>query len=100
MNDPFKSPKFLAWVRRQDCMSCGHPGPVDPHHIKHTGGFSGVGMRAPDWFSMPQCNAGQRDCHGKMHADPERWQEQPLMVLQMLHRALDQGVIRIEYIGD
>lgn len=26
-----EDPRYLSWIRAQDCMSCGGPGPCEPH---------------------------------------------------------------------
>ncbi len=84
------SKKYLMWVSDQPCIHCGIGPPVQAHHIKHMGGFSGVGMKAPDLLTMPLCV----DCHAAMHAEPDRWAYQPIYVLRTLVRAFEEGVLR------
>ncbi len=86
------SEKYLAWVRQQNCIRCGAPAPSEPHHIKSIGHFSGTGMKAVDLFTMPVC----RRCHVTIHNDPERWQDQPIWILQTIEKAVKQEIVSIE----
>ena len=62
----WRSEKYLAWVRQQPCAFC-HLGPCDAHHVIGLGWqLSGMGLTAPDSFSMPLC----RTHHQLVHADP------------------------------
>ena len=64
---PWRSEKYLAWVRTQPCLMCG--GPAEAHHIKGVGNFSGAGVKASDILTMPLCHKH----HDAMHMEPERW---------------------------
>ena len=54
---PKKSLEFLAHIRKQNCINCGVFG-SEPHHLR-SGGYAGMGLKSPDWFTIPLC----RDCH-------------------------------------
>ena len=80
----------MRWVSERGCCMCLTPGPVQVHHLKHIGGFSGVGLKAPDWMTMPLCG----DCHRRMHEDPEMWGMQYPYLLRTLEAAFKEGVLR------
>lgn len=71
-DEQWRSPEYLAWIRRQPCCRCGGSGGDAHHVIGLHWGLSGMGMTAPDSFAMPAC----RECHREIHASPElqRWQ--------------------------
>lgn len=87
---PFRSPKYLAWVKQQPCVMCGEPSD-DAHHIKGVGHLSGVGMKAPDTFTMPVC----RPHHDEIHRTPELWANQWEWVARTLARAVSENVLRV-----
>lgn len=78
---------YLQWVKTQPCALCGMPAD-DAHHIIGMG-FGGMGMTAPDLLTIPVCRAD----HGRIHADPELWQRQPLWVLRTQAKAIQEGVL-------
>lgn len=82
-----KNKKYLDWVRRQPCACCGAPGD-DAHHIIGIGGMSGMGMKAPDWATMPMC----RIHHTMIHNTPEMWPEQWSWIKATLNRAEKYGI--------
>ena len=47
---------YLDWIKALPCDTCGAPPPSDPSHINS---WKGMGTKAPDYFSIPQC----RECH-------------------------------------
>jgi hypothetical protein len=51
--------------------------------------MSGIGMKAPDWATMPLCAKH----HNELHATPELWPEQWEMVVRTLGKAIDDGVL-------
>lgn len=58
---PWRSPRYLAWVRSQPCASCGRPA-TDAHH-ENEPGYGTMGGRAGDERVVPVC----RECHTKRH---------------------------------
>lgn len=61
-----RSPAYLDWVGARPCARCGRTGATQAHHVKGTGGHSGVGLKAPDHWAMPLC----LDCHTTFHGNP------------------------------
>ena len=82
--------KYLDFVRSLDCSRCLAPGPVEAHHIKGIGHFSGVGMKAPDILTMGLCGP----CHAEMHRNPEMWPRQWEYIVRTIARAEKEGLIR------
>lgn len=80
--------KYREWVEQQDCCHCLAPAD-DAHHIKGVGHFSGVGMKAPDWLTMPLC----RVCHNAFHADHSLWSLQWEYITRTINRAFEEGII-------
>jgi len=88
---------YLKFVSEMPCANCHiKDGTVVAHHLK--GRFSplsgGAGVKASDIFAMPLCY----DCHAKAHSgDTEVLDWQHLFILQTLDKAVQHGVISIEY---
>ena len=81
---PWKSPKYLQWIREQPCYKCGKES--EPHHIIGVGSMSGMGIKAPDWAVMPLCH----QCHAEIHATPDLWDEQWEMIVRTIGRAISE----------
>ena len=85
-----KSEKYLAWVRTLECCVCRKPAPSIAHHIKGFGNFSGTGIKASDYLSMPMCAT----CHSFCHAaggDIEQFD----YIVETIDRAFQEGVIKL-----
>jgi hypothetical protein len=52
--------------------------------------MSGMGMKAPDYATMPLC----RLCHSDMHNKPEMWWYQWEMIVRTIGAAIDAGKIQ------
>jgi len=52
--------KYLAWIRKKNCRTCGVPGPVDAHHV-FCAGKKGYGN---DALALNLC----RKCHSQYHS--------------------------------
>lgn len=87
---PFESRKYLNWVKRQPCCSCGAPAD-DPHHAIGLG-VGGTGMTAPDSMVMPLC----RPCHNRIHGDKEMQGRQWEWIVMTLDKALREDVIKVQ----
>jgi hypothetical protein len=60
-----KDPKYLAYIRQQNCYWCGFPGPNAVHHV---GAEDMLNKRkSRDDIVLPACdwsvNSASRDCH-------------------------------------
>lgn len=58
---PWRSKKYIKWLKTQPCVISGLPAD-DPHHIIGHG-FSGMGTKAPDWAMIPL----NREIHTELH---------------------------------
>jgi len=87
---PWKSPKYLKWIRTLPCIICG--GEAEPHHLKHVGSMSGIGTKASDILCVPLC----RPHHDEMHSTPSLWHEQWEMICRTINLAVNEGVIMCE----
>lgn len=50
-NKIFKSQKYLEWIRKKACVTCGMPGPSVAHHVWHTGRKN----HGNDYLAVPLC---------------------------------------------
>lgn len=83
-----KNPKYLAWVKQQECCVCQAPGPSDPHHIIAIGDGRTSGT-ASDIHAMPAC----RKCHQAIHASVEWQRSQTLWLIRTQEKAVRDGVL-------
>lgn len=60
---PYRSEKFLNWVREKPCCHCGRPSPSQAHHIIGIGGNRGASLKADDSLTIPLCTK----CHTTVH---------------------------------
>ena len=90
---PWRSEPYLDFVRSLP--------PVDnnphiegersvAHHLIGVGGLSGVGMKAPDYMTMPMTVKG----HAEMHDNPELWTGQWQMICRTIGAAIDAGKLQ------
>jgi hypothetical protein len=86
----FRNDKYLRWVKHQPCIICGCPSD-DAHHITGTGNLSGMGMKAPDIYTMPVC----RPHHTEIHQSPELWPEQWEWIARTMAKAISEGVLKV-----
>lgn len=59
---PQKDKDYLAFEHKEPCLWCGRNDGIQVHHLKEAG-YSGEGIKAPDWLSIPLCAS----CHIKYH---------------------------------
>ena len=83
---PFRSRKYLDWIKKQPCMFCSQPAD-DPHHVIGMWHLSGMGMTAPDSMCMPLC----RPHHDLVHQEPAIQPMQAEWLLWTLNKALKQA---------
>ena len=92
---PWRSKKYLAWVKTLPCCLCGCPSD-DPHHVKGIGNLSGAGLKASDIYTMPLC----RRCHNRIH-DPKTDEDQSAAndqfyyICRTVERAVKEGILVI-----
>ena len=58
---PFRSSKYLKWIRKQPCNVCFNDSGCDAHHI--TGLNAGMGTKNSDLTCISLC----RECHTGLH---------------------------------
>lgn len=83
----FRSAKYLKFVRSLPCVLCGGQANA-AHHITGMWSLSGMGLKAPDSFSMPVCDGPGDTCHRKIHASPGLQQSQPTWLRWTIRAAL------------
>jgi hypothetical protein len=86
---PWRSAKYLAWVRKKPCSQC-HKKESVVHHIIGTGSLSGTGRKAPDWATMPLCV----ECHAEMHRDNMFHSRQWELMARTLGKAISDGILK------
>ncbi len=93
---PFRSKKYLKWVKSLPCSVTGFSAD-DPHHIiGHQQG--GMGTKASDLFTFPVT----RDEHNRLHHDFTMWEHvngpQWIHVINTIILAIDSGEIEMEMV--
>jgi ferredoxin len=86
----WKNRKYMEWVAEQPCIHCGTY-PVQVHHIRSNALGAGMGLKAPDYYTMPVCQQCHMDCHSLEH-DREtqyRW------ILQTIGMAITNGILKM-----
>jgi hypothetical protein len=67
---PWRSKKYLKWIRDQPCCVTGITEPSDYHHIT-TSGNRGMGTKTDDFYTIPLCH----EEHQRLHYDPVAWEQ-------------------------
>ena len=57
---PYRSKKYLEFIRARPCGICMAPGPNDPHHVRQIRWGAGTGIKPHDFVCVSRC----RDHHG------------------------------------
>ena len=84
----WRNKKYLKWVKTLPCYIClGQGG--EAHHIKGVGHLSGVGLTAPDQYTIPTC----RECHNRWHLDSSIWLDQWEAIARTLAKAIDEEIL-------
>lgn len=89
---PWRSTKYLEFIREQDCSNCGQPAHVagiDAHHINGRGLGKGMGSKISDIFCIPVC----RVCHLILHGNQNEI-DQTRIALKMIEKAVQEGVLK------
>lgn len=66
---PYRSKKYLKWVKSLPCVCSGWSAD-DANHIMKKG-LGGMGTKASDLFTFPM----SRFHHNMFHHDPKQWEE-------------------------
>jgi hypothetical protein len=91
---PWRSEKYLAFIRQQDCANCGipaHIGGMDAHHVNGQGLGGGTATKISDCLVAPLC----RKCHNEIHRNKHIIDQQRHALL-MIERALQAGVLTVK----
>jgi hypothetical protein len=88
---PWRSEKYLAWIRQQDCCYTQRPPHIDgiqAHHINSQGLGKSMGGKISDCFAIPLTP----QAHSQVHADKDIIDQQRAALL-MIEKALQDGVL-------
>lgn len=83
-------PRYLQWVREQECVMCGAPAD-EAHHLIGVG-LGGMGTKAPDIYTIPVC----RGHHEEIHRTPELWPQQWEWMALTVGKAVRDGVLGVK----
>lgn len=53
---PYRSAKYLKFIRSKPCVICGNPNTV-PHHIRRLYWMAGMGIKPHDYVTIPLCDS-------------------------------------------
>ena len=68
---PFRSEKYLKWIRSLPCCVTGATENVVAHHITNTG-RKGTGTKTNDYYCIPL----EQISHQMLHANPRQWEKE------------------------
>ena len=88
--EPFRSKKYLAWVKSLPCSACAMPESSDPHHLISVGLGGTTGGKEDDSLIIPLC----RFCHNLVHANKMAI-DQPYYFMKVIKQAFREGVITV-----
>jgi len=77
---PWRSKKYIAWVKQQPSIVSHLPADDAHHIIGH--GFSAMGTKAPDWATFPLT----RQEHDSLHYNRATWEYQNSSQINILMR--------------
>lgn len=86
-NKPFRSKKYLAFVRTLPCCVCGSSADA-AHHVTGLWNLSGMGLKPDDNMTMPVCD-GPGGCHAQIHSEPHLKWQQPIFLIETINAGLD-----------
>lgn len=102
---PFRSQRYMRWVRTLPCSTCGTDQGVQAHHIIGHG-HGGKAIKAPDHLTMPLCAVCHTELHHYGHKRfDNRWSTinepgQVYFVRQTLQRARTDSQLRPDMITE
>jgi hypothetical protein len=91
---------YTAWLRTQPCCAPGTPcrRRSEPHHPRQYA--EGLGLKAPDRYAIPLCNADHVDGLHKLAGPFKRWGRERLQAWEREriaeHRARYEGIDRAQ----
>lgn len=88
----FRSPRYLAFVRDEECCICAAPPPSDPHHI----GPRGMGQKTDDTRAVPLCRRHHDEYHATGRILPRGPAGTREMFAEVMVRLLTRYVERLE----
>ena len=92
---PFKSQRYLRWVRTLPCSICGTDQNIEAHHIiGHN--LSGMGMKPHDTLTMPLCQKHHKELHDNGAETFDRKYRQMRDPAQVYHVNLTLGRARVQ----
>ena len=90
-NKPYRSKKYLKWIRSHPCVVTGREYDIVAHHIINCG-FSGViGSKVSDLFTIPL----NSEIHQQLHHNPKAFEQrydQKRLALEFIDKAISEGV--------
>jgi len=86
---PWRSEKYIAFVRRLSCANCGKAGQSEAHHLIGLAGIGGTGTKAADQFAIPLC----RSCHDDLHQARIPLDDQWRWLVRTLERGFNDGIL-------
>ena len=90
---PFRSKRYLDFVRSQACVVTGRPAEV-VHHIISCGMGGAMGTKQSDLFTIPMT----QEAHQQLHNNPKDFEErfdQKKMALEMIAKAVKDGALSV-----
>ena len=88
---PWRSEKYLKWIRTLPCSNCSEIALSEPHHLIGIAGLGVMGDKAGDQFAVPLC----RKCHEDLHALKVPLNDQWRWMKKTIERAFNQGIVGI-----
>ena len=90
---PFRSKKYLAYIRSQLCFVTGRQAEI-AHHIINCKFGGGMGTKPSDLFTLPMTV----EAHQQLHHNPKLFEEkfdQKKLTLEMIEKAVSEGVLSV-----
>lgn len=89
---PFRSKKYLEFVRSLPCFITGKTENVIAHHIISCGLGGSMGSKVSDLFAIPMCTEEHQRLHGGETID---YIDQKAEVLRTIEKAVHAGVLKV-----
>ncbi|MFP4104837.1 MAG: DUF968 domain-containing protein [Phycisphaerae bacterium] len=86
---PYRSKRYLDWVRDRPCVHCRRPPPSEAHHVIGLAGGS-MGGKAGDQLAVPLCT----ECHRRLHDGQMPLDSQTVWLIRTLEAAFHHGALQ------